>query len=111
MIPKPQLHELAKALRATPEYTQMAQLRAQLLSDPQLGRQMQAFEREHAQLLALDLPEEQINKRLKTLYETNKAFLDTPQIKQYSNATQSYHNMIAQSIGYLNDLLDMRQKI
>lgn len=110
MVPKRELQALANALKATHEYTQMARLRTQILSDPHLGTKMQNFEHEHARLIGLNLPDEQINARLKTLYDNNKAFLDMPQIKQFSKATQNYHDMIAQSIGYLNDLLDMRAR-
>ena len=106
MLPKKELQELAGAFRAMPEYTEAVRLRRRILEGP-MGRAMQGFEREHTRLLNLGLPEKEAAERLRKLYTDYSAFLEQPAVREYIKASQGYRRTVAESIEYLNALLDM----
>lgn len=111
MLPKKELQELADALKATPEFSEMVKQRRFILRNPRLGRAMMNFEREHARIMRHDFPEDQVSSHLKNLFNENKAFLEAGEVKAYMKATQGYHNMVTQCVDYLNGLLDVNQSI
>ena len=51
MVPQKELQELARAMKQSDEYMQMMKIRNKIMSEPVLGRQMLAFEREQARLI------------------------------------------------------------
>lgn len=109
MLPKKELQSLADAIKSLPEYTQMIQSRKRIMSAPHLSRIMQLFEREHTYILNLDIPQADIDTKLKKLYNDSRDFLDKPEISEYIKNVQSYHSMVSQSISYLNSLLDINK--
>lgn len=106
MIPKKELQDLAKALKSTPEYVQMIALRQKLMNDPQSGKRMQNFEREHMRIMHRDFPEDQVASHINNLYHEYKDLLEQDNTKAYMSATQKYQNMVSTCIDYLNGLLD-----
>lgn len=111
MLPKKELQELANTLKATPEFNEMIKQRRLIIQNPRLGRVMMNFEREHARIMHHDFPEDQVASHLKNLFNQNKAFLETAEVKAYMKATQEYHQMVTQCVDYLNGLLDVSQTI
>lgn len=109
MLPKKELQLLAEAIKTQPEYTKMIQCRKKIISAPNIGRMMQIFEREHAHIINLDISQDEIDTRIKKLYSDYKDFLGRPEISEYIKIVQSYHSMISQSIGYLNELLNINK--
>lgn len=111
MLPKKELQDLADALKATAEFSEMVKQRRLILRNPRLGRAMMNFEREHARLMRHDFPEDQVASHMKNLFNENKAFLETVEVKAYMKVTKEYHNMVTQCVDYLNGLLDVSQTI
>jgi cell fate (sporulation/competence/biofilm development) regulator YlbF (YheA/YmcA/DUF963 family) len=106
MLAKKQLQELAIALKATPEYTEMIRQRRKIMSSPPLSRLMQNFEKEHRRLLNLDLPEKEAAAKLEKLYTDNRNFLESEDIRRYIKTTRDYQKMVLENINYLNMMLD-----
>lgn len=106
MLPKKELQELAGALRAMPEYADVAKLRRRIL-EGSMGRAMQGFEREHTRILNLGLAEKEATEMLRKLYADYSAFLEQATVREYIKASQNYRKTITESIEYLNGLLDM----
>jgi hypothetical protein len=111
MLPKIELQALANALRATQEFNEMINQRRLIMRNPRLGRTLMNFEREHARIMHHDFPEDQVASHLKALFNENKAFLESAEVKAYMKATQEYHQMVTQCVDYLNGLLDINQAI
>jgi cell fate (sporulation/competence/biofilm development) regulator YlbF (YheA/YmcA/DUF963 family) len=108
MIPNKELQELAQALKRSAEYSEMMQLRRRVLEHPRFGRQMMMFEREHARLYGLGLPQPEIELRQKKLYADFRALLAEEEVKRFFEASHIYQKMISESITYLNRQLDAR---
>jgi cell fate (sporulation/competence/biofilm development) regulator YlbF (YheA/YmcA/DUF963 family) len=107
MKPLKELKELAHALTQTTEYAEMIRYRKKVMENTVLGRQMLAFEREHARLENLNLPAADTSARLKKLYEGCKDFFENADIQNLLAATQRYQRMISDCITYLNRFLDV----
>ncbi len=109
MIPKTALQQLAAAIKSTPEYAQIIDLRKRIFADPHLGSLMQSFEREHTRIFRSDIKENESELYLKKLYADHQRFLEQEPIRDYIKATQKYHEMISGFMDYLNQLLSIGQ--
>jgi len=109
MIPSKELQELAAAIKKTPEYIQMAALRRNAMLNPRYGRQMYFFEREHARLYNMGLPEAEISARLKKLYSDFRGLLEAEEIKKYVESARAYQKLVTESIAYLNKNLELNR--
>ena len=107
MLPRKELQELARALKTTPEYTEMVQQRKKIMLNQRLNRMMISFEREYIWLLNLDLSEEDKATRLNKLYLNYKDFLKQEEVRSYIEATHRHQKVISDSIRFLNGLLDV----
>ncbi len=104
MLPKNELMALANALKATPEYTEMMKQRRLIMQNPRLSRVMMNFEREHARIMHHDFPEDQVVPRMKSLFDDNKVFLETAEVKIYMRTAKEYQSVVTQCVDYLNGL-------
>lgn len=107
MVLKKELQELASALKATQEYSELAGRRRKIMSSPGMGRQMQSFEREHTRLLNLELNERDASERLNKLYAEYKSFLEHQDLRAYIKAAHDYQSMVAENMKFLNSLLEV----
>lgn len=106
MLPKTELMALASALKATPEYNEMIKQRRLIMQNQRLSRVMVNFEREHARIMRHDFPENQVASHMKSLYDDNKVFLETNEVKLYMKAAKEYQVVVTQCVDYLNGLFD-----
>ncbi len=104
MLPKTELMALASALKATPEYVEMMKQRRLIMQNQRLSRMMINFEREHARIMHHDYPENLVATRMKSLFDENKVFLETAEVKLYMKTAKEYQNVVSQCIDYLNAL-------
>lgn len=111
MLPLPQLKALAQSLMRTPEYTEMMQHRKKVMENAALGRQMLAFEREHARLMNLNLPAADTSARLKQLFQNYRGFLENKDVQSFMAATHRYQRMISDCVAQLNRFLDINSGI
>ncbi len=107
MMPNKELQELAQALKRSSEYTEMMQLRRQIMENPRLGRPMMMFEREHTRLYNLGLQQVDIEPRLKKLYTDYQTLLAEAEVKRFIESTHIYQKMIGDCISYLNKNLEI----
>ncbi len=107
MAPKKEIETLAAALKAMPEYREMAARRLRIMNDRKLGATMAGFEREYAHIMSHDMPAEQTEAQLRKLYESRKDFFETAEVKAYMKAANDYHKLVSESVSYLNQLLDV----
>jgi hypothetical protein len=106
MLPKKELMALASALKATPEYNEMMKQRRLIMQNQRLSRVMMNFEREHARIMHHDFPEDQVAAHMKSLFDDNKVFLETNEIKVYMKSAKEYQYVVSQCVDYLNGLFD-----
>lgn len=104
MLPKTELMALAGALKATPEYIEMMKQRRLIMQNQRMSRIMMSFEREHARIMHRDFPENQVATRMKSLFDENKTFLETSEVKLYMKAAKEYQSVVSQCVDYLNAL-------
>ena len=84
MLPKKELQALANTLKATPEFNRMVKQRRLIMQDAKLSRAMLTFEREHAKIMRYDFPEDKMAIHIKNLFNDNKIFLETDEVKSYN---------------------------
>ena len=109
MIPNKELQELAQALKRSSEYTEMIQLRRQVMGHPRFGRQMMMFEREHTRIFSQGLQQADAEQRLKKLYADYRTLLAEAEVKKFMESTQAYQKMIGECISYLNKSLEINR--
>jgi hypothetical protein len=107
MIPNKELLDLTQAIKRSSEYTEMMSFRKRVMENQRYGRQMYIFEREHARLFNMGLPEAELSLKLKKLYTDFKGLLEAEEVKKYVEATRIYQKMIFESIAYLNRSLEL----
>ena len=107
MIPNKELLELAQALKRSAEYTEMMRLRRRVVGHPRYGRQALFFEREHARLYNMGLPEAEMALRIKKLYTDFRDLLQEEEVKRFVESTRIYQKLIMDCIAYLNRNLEV----
>ncbi len=107
MIPNKELSELVRAMTQSAEYTEMMRVRKKVMENMQIARQMNAFEREHTRLHAMNMPDAERSERLKKLYADYAPLLEREEIKGFTNAVRQYQKMVSECITYLNRNLEM----
>lgn len=106
MIPNKEIQELAQALKRSAEYIEMMRLRRKVMEHPRFGRQMLMFEREHTRLYSPGLQQADISPRLKRLYADFRELLAEEEVKRFIESTHAYQKVVADSLAYLNKLLE-----
>jgi hypothetical protein len=109
MIPNKELQDLTLAIKKSSEYTEMMSFRKRVMENQRYGRQMYIFEREHARLYNMGLPEAELSLKLKKLYVDYKGLLEAEEVKKYVESTRIYQKMIFESITYLNRNLELNK--
>lgn len=107
MVPQKELQELARAMKQSDEYMQMIKLRNKIMSEPALGRQMLAFERDQARLIKSNMSDTDVSTRFKQLNTQYKAMLEREDVKGFVTAATRYQKMVTDSFATLNRMLDI----
>ncbi len=106
MMPGKELSALVNALMQTPEYTEMMRVRKKITENMQLARSMNAFEREHARIQSMNIPETERAERLKRLFAEYNAMLEREEVKGFTAAVRQYQKMLSESFAYIDRQLD-----
>jgi hypothetical protein len=109
MIPNKEMQELAQAIKRSSEYAEMSSLRKRVMEHPRYGRQMYMFEREHARLYNMGLPEAELTVKVRKLYAEFKGLLEAEEVRKYVEATRVYQKMIMETFTYLNRNLELNR--
>ena len=107
MVPQKELQELARAMKQSDEYTQMIKSRNKILSDPMVGRQMLAFEREQSRLIQSNVADTDLSTRFKQLNTQYRTMLEREDVRNFVAAASRYQKLVTDSFAALNRMLDI----